>query len=134
MRARNIRLFFIGMVLHSVTFAQMTPVAYCPQFVAAVEAAAAVDAYHARCRSDGSGRHMNNLNKLLVSTQRITVLTIEDECFPEQNYRHAQQRMAQNFTIQLEQIGNCTAAKATGMLEQFTARYNAALAAIRALP
>ncbi|PQJ96414.1 hypothetical protein CXB77_10365 [Chromatium okenii] len=112
----------------------MTNTAHCQLFVTAVEAATAVDAYHARCRGDGSGRRMDNLNKLLVSTQRITVLTVEDECFPEQNYRRAQQRMEQDVTIQLEQIGGCAAAKAAGMVDQFTARYNAALAAIRAIP
>jgi len=135
MRTRDIGLFLIGVAAYSsAASAQMIDAAHCQPFVAAVEAAAAVDAYHARCRSDGSGRRMDNLNQLLVSTQRITVLTVEDECFPERNYRHAQQRLEQNFTIQLAHIGGCAAAKATGMLEQFTARYHAALAAIRALP
>ncbi|MBV5308088.1 hypothetical protein [Chromatium okenii] len=134
MRPRNFWLLFIGVAMYSATLAQMTDATHCQQFVAAVEAAAAVDAYHARCRGDGSGRRMDNLNKLLVSTQRITVLTVEDECFPEQNYRRAQPRMEQDFIIQLEQIGGCAAAKAAGMVDQFTARYNAALAAIRAIP
>lgn len=131
---QSFRLLLIGVMVHSGAFAQMSDTVNCPQLVAAVEAAAVVDAYHARCRGDGSGRRMDNLNQLLVNTRRITVLTIEDECFPEHDYRRAQQRLEQDFTIQLEQMGGCAAAKAAGMIAQFTARYHAALAAVRALP
>ncbi len=102
--------------------------------VEAVEAAAAVDFYHAQCRGDVSARRMDNLNKLLVSSRRITVLAVKDDYFPERNYRHVEKRLERDFMALLRDNGGCAGAKAAGLLEQFTARYESALAAIRALP
>ena len=44
----------------------------------AVEAAVEFDLYNARCRSDGSGRRTDNLNKELASKFRMTVLDVQD--------------------------------------------------------
>jgi hypothetical protein len=102
--------------------------------VEAVAAAAAVDFYHAQCRGDGSARRMDNLNKLFVSTRRITVLAVKDDYFPERNYRQVEHRLEQEFMELLREYGGCSGAKAAGLLTQLTARYDAAVAAVRALP
>lgn len=102
--------------------------------VAAVEAAADVDMYHARCRGDVSGRRMENLNKLLASRIRITVLTVEDDFFPERSYRRVQERLDQTFSATLRDAGGCAGAKKAGLPERMKARYDATLDAIRALP
>lgn len=102
--------------------------------VEAVEAAAAVDFYHARCRGDVSGRQTDNLNKLIVSRLRTTVLTVQDDFFPEHGYRRVQQRLEQDFLELLEEAGGCQGAKDSGLPERLRARYESALEAIRALP
>lgn len=102
--------------------------------VAAVEAASVVDIYHARCRGDVSGRRMENLNKLLVSKLRITVLTVKDDYFPEHSYRRAEERLEQDFATALRDAGGCQGAKESTLPEQWKTRYEATLDAIRALP
>lgn len=102
--------------------------------VEAVEAAAAVDFYYARCRGDQSGRRMENLNKLLVSKLRLTVLSVQDDLFPEQNYRLTQQRLERDFVTLLLDAGGCPGAKNSSLPDQLRARYAAELEAIHALP
>ncbi|MBK5964110.1 hypothetical protein CCR95_08435 [Thiocystis minor] len=102
--------------------------------VEAVEAASVVDLYHARCRGDVSGRRTENLNKLLVGKLRITVLTVKDDLFPERSYRHAEQRLEQDFATALRDVGGCQGAKESPLPEQWKTRYEATLDAIRALP
>ena len=102
--------------------------------VDAVTAASVVDMYHARCRGDVSGRRMENLNKLLVSKLRITVLTVEDDYFPERSYRRVQQRLEQDFSTILRDAGGCPGAKESTLPEQLKAHYDAGLDAVRALP
>ncbi|WP_295409215.1 hypothetical protein [uncultured Thiocystis sp.] len=102
--------------------------------VAAVEAASVVDLYHARCRGDVSGRQTENLNKLLVSKLRITVLTVKDDLFPERSYRRAEERLEQDFATVLREAGGCQGAKESPRPEQWKTRYEATLDAIRALP
>lgn len=102
--------------------------------VEAVEAAAAVDFYNARCRSDVSGRRTDNLNKELVSRLRTTVLSVQDDLFPERSYRRVQERLQEEFLETLRQAGGCKGAKESGMPERLGARYEAAINAIEALP
>lgn len=102
--------------------------------VEAVEAAAAVDFYNARCRSDVSGRRTDNLNKELVSRLRTTVLSVQDDLFPERSYRRVQERLQDEFLETLRQAGGCKGAKESGMSERLGARYEAAMSAIEALP
>ena len=102
--------------------------------VAAVEAAAALDDYNARCRSDDSGRHRDNLNKLLVNKLRLTITTVQDELFPERNYRAVQQRLLEQHTETLRQAGGCKPAKDAGLPEQLNARYRQSISTIEALP
>ncbi len=102
--------------------------------IGAVEAAAALDLYHARCRSDLSGRRTDNLNKLLVSKLRLTVLSVQDDLFPERSYRRVQQRLEQDFLAALRAAGGCPGAKRSGLSDQLRADYDAGVEAIRALP
>ena len=100
--------------------------------VDAVEAAAALDFYNARCRSDDSGRHGNNLNKQLVNKLRLTIVTVQDEMFPEHGYRAAQKRLLEQSAALL--ADGCKAAKEMGLAEQLNERYRKGVAAIEALP
>ncbi|HYN77458.1 MAG TPA: hypothetical protein VES73_06675 [Lamprocystis sp. (in: g-proteobacteria)] len=102
--------------------------------VAAVEAAAAVDFHNARCRSDESGRHSHNLNKLLVSKLQITIMGVQDDLFPEHSFRAVQQRFQEQFTENLRAAGGCQMAKAAGLADQLNERYRQGIAAIEALP
>ena len=102
--------------------------------VEAVEAASAVDFYHARCRGDQSGRRMENLNKLLVSKLRITVLSVQDDLFPERSYRRTQQRLEEDFVTLLRDAGGCPGAKDSALPDTLRDRYDAKLGAIRGLP
>ncbi len=102
--------------------------------VDAVEAAVALDLYNARCRSDGSGRHSDNLNKQLVSKLRLTIVTVQDEWFPERSFRAVQKRLQEQFTEALGQAGGCKGAKDAGLPEQLNARFRQGVAAIEALP
>lgn len=102
--------------------------------VEAVESASALDLYNARCRSDNSGRFMDNLNKALVGRLRITVLTIQDDLFPERGYRQAQRRMQEEFLATLGQAGGCKGAKESGLPERMQARHRELMEAIERLP
>ncbi len=102
--------------------------------VDAVEAAAALDFYNARCRSDDSGRNSDNLNKQLVSKLRLTIVTVQDEWFPEHGYRTVQKRFQEQSTAMLQQAGGCKPAKEAGLPEQLNARYRKGVTAIEALP
>lgn len=102
--------------------------------VEAVESAAALDFYNARCRSDSSGRHTDNLNKELVSKLRLTVMSVQDDLFPEQGFRQAQQRMQEGFLTTLREAGGCKGAKESGLPERLRARYREKLDAIESLP
>ena len=102
--------------------------------VDAVEAAAALDFYNARCRSDDSGRNSDNLNKQLVSKLLLTIVTVQDEWFPERDYRAVQKRLVEQSAELLRQAGGCKPTKEAGLPEQLNARYRKGVAAIEALP
>ncbi len=102
--------------------------------IEAVEAASALDIYNARCRSDGSGRHTDNLNKELVGKLRLTVTSVEDDLFPERDFRRAQQRLQEQFLETLRQAGGCKGAKDSGLPERLRSRFEESLDAIDALP
>jgi triphosphoribosyl-dephospho-CoA synthetase len=102
--------------------------------VEAVESATAIDLYNARCRSDNSGRFMDNLNKALVGRLRMTVITIQDDLFPERGFRQAQRRMQEQFQETLSQAGGCKGAKESGLPERMQARHRELLEAIDAMP
>jgi hypothetical protein len=102
--------------------------------VNAVEAAAELDLYHARCRRDVSGRRTDNLNKELVSKFRMTVIEVQDDMFPEGSYRRAQERLQRAFLAKLKDAGGCKGAKEQGMVEQLRGRYDDLLREIEKLP
>jgi len=102
--------------------------------VDAVTAATELDLYNARCRSDGSGRRTDNLNKELASKFRMTVLKVQDDLFPDGSYRRAQQRLQQEFLAKLKDAGGCREAKQAGMPKQLRARYEELMRAIDRLP
>lgn len=102
--------------------------------VDAVEAAADLDLYNARCRSDQSGRRTENLNKALTGRFRITVIGVQDRYFPERSYRKAQERIQNAFLERLKAAGGCTEAKTSGLREALEARHRETLRAIEALP
>ena len=102
--------------------------------VEAVEAAAALDFFNARCRSDNSGRHIDNLNKELVGKLRVTVISVQDDLFPERDYRRAQQRMQEQFIGVLREVGGCKGAKDSGLRDRLQASFREKLAAVEDLP
>lgn len=102
--------------------------------VNAVEAAAEFDLYNARCRSDGSGRRTDNLNKELAGKFRMTVLDVEDDLFPERSYRRAKERLQRDFLETLKQVGGCKEAKKAGMPAKLRERYDNLMQEIDALP
>ena len=102
--------------------------------VEAVTAAATLDFYNARCRSDDSGRHSDNLNKQLVGKLRLTIVTAEDEFFPDKGYRTVQKRLIEDAAEGLRQAGGCKGAKESGLSETLNTRYRKAVEAIEALP
>jgi len=102
--------------------------------VEAVSAAADVDLYNARCRSDQSGRRTNNLNKILASKFRLTVLKIQDDLFPEGSYRRAQARLQEEFLARLKEAGGCAGAKEADMPTVLGDRYDDLLHQIEKLP
>jgi hypothetical protein len=101
--------------------------------VDAVEAAAALDAYNARCRGDISGRHTDNLNKVLVGQLGTTVLSIQDDFFPERSYRAVQRRLEQDFLTTLRDAGGCQGAKEADLPDQLRRRYDTKLDGLRDL-
>lgn len=102
--------------------------------VEAVEAAAALDFFNARCRSDNSGRHIDNLNKELVGKLRVTVISVQDDLFPERDYRRAQQRMQEQFIGTLREVGGCKGAKDSGLRDRLQANFRETLEAVEDLP
>lgn len=102
--------------------------------VEAVESASALDLYNARCRSDNSGRFTDNLNKALVGRLRITVMTIQDDLFPERGFRQAQRRMQEDFLKTLGDAGGCKGVKESRLPERMQARHRELLEAIERLP
>ena len=102
--------------------------------VEAVEAAAELDRYNARCRSDGSGRRSDNLNKELASKFRMTILDVQDDLFPERSYRRAKERLQSDFLEKLKQAGGCKEAKKAGMPNELRERYDKLMEEIDALP
>jgi hypothetical protein len=102
--------------------------------VDAVEAAADLDLYSARCRSDGSGRRTDNLNKALVGKFRMTVIQVQDDFFPERSYRRVQDRLQGDFLERLRAAGGCKEAKQAGMPDQLRERYDGLVRQIDALP
>jgi len=102
--------------------------------VEAVESATALDLYNARCRSDNSGRYTDNLNKALAGRLRITVMTIQDDLFPERGFRQSQRRMQEEFVETLRQAGGCKGAKESGLAEKMQSRHREILEEIEALP
>ena len=102
--------------------------------IEAVTAAAELDLYNTRCRSDQSGRHTNNLNKTLTSKFRLTVLKIQDDLFPEKSYRRAQERIQADFLARLKNAGGCGGAKEGGMAAELGERYTRLHQAIERQP
>lgn len=102
--------------------------------VDAVEAAAELDLYNARCRGDQSGRRSENLNKALTGRFRITVIGVQDQYFPEHSYRKAQERIRIAFLERLNAAGGCSEAKAGGLRDALEARHRETLGAIEAPP
>jgi len=102
--------------------------------VDAVTAAAELDLYNARCRSDQSGRSTNNLNKILASKFRLTVLKVQDDLFPDGSYRQVQARLQEQFLNRLKEVGGCTGAKSSGMPAQLGDRYDSLTREIERLP
>ena len=93
-----------------------------------------MDLYNARCRSDQSGRRTDNLNKLLASKFRLTVLKVQDDLFPEKSYRRAQTRLQEEFLARLKAAGGCPGAKEAGLPAQLGDRYQALMREIERLP
>ena len=102
--------------------------------VEAVEAAADLDLYNARCRGDVSGRRTEVLNKAMVGKLRTTVLAVQDDLFPERSYRRTQQRLESDFLDRLREIGGCQGAKDSELPDALRRRYQEKLDAVRALP
>jgi len=102
--------------------------------VDAVQAAAEIDLYNARCRSDVSGRLTDNLNKELVSKFRMTVLEVEDDLFADGSYRRAKDRLEQDFLTKLKEAGGCKEAKKAGMAIRLRERYDELMRKIGRLP
>jgi hypothetical protein len=102
--------------------------------VEAVSAAADVDLYNARCRSDQSGRLTNNLNKTLASKFRMTVLEVQDDLFPEGSYRRAKARLQEDFLARLKEAGGCAGAKEADLPAVLGERYHTLLRQIERLP
>ena len=126
-------LLTVGLVIQS-TAALSLEEATEQLLIEAVEAAYAVDLYHARCRSDGSNRRTENLNKLLASRMRMTVLRVQDDVFPERNYRKVQERLQRDFLAMLAENGGCAGVKDSELPAELRARYDEKMRAIEALP
>ncbi len=102
--------------------------------VDAVEAAFELDLYNNRCRQDRSGRRTDNLNKLLASGFRMTVLDAEDDLFPEGYYRDSQERMTRDFVERLRVMGGCAGAKEAGLRNSLRERYEQAIDRLEQFP
>jgi len=102
--------------------------------VNAVEVAAELDFYGARCRSDVSGRYTDDLNKELAGKFRMTVSDVKDDLFPEQSYRSVNERLQRDFLEKLKAAGSCKEAKQAGMPTRLQARYKVLMQEIEQLP
>jgi hypothetical protein len=102
--------------------------------VDAVEAAFELDLYNNRCRQDRSGRRTENLNKILASGFRMTVLDAQDDLFPEGYYRDSQTRMTTDFLGRLREMGGCSGAKEAKLRDALRERYEQAIAKLEAFP
>jgi len=102
--------------------------------VNAVEAAFELDLYNNRCRQDRSGRRTENLNKVLASGFRMTVIDAQDDLFPEGYYRDAQARMTEDFLLRLREMGGCSGAKEAKLRDALRERYERAIAELEAFP
>ncbi|MEA1049515.1 hypothetical protein U5801_06820 [Lamprobacter modestohalophilus] len=102
--------------------------------VNAVEAAFELDLYNNRCRQDRSGRRTENLNKILASGFRMTVLDVQDDLFPEGYYRDAQARMREDFLARMREMGGCSGAKEAKLRDELRERYEQAINELEAFP
>jgi hypothetical protein len=102
--------------------------------VDAVEAAFELDLYNNRCRQDRSGRRTENLNKVLASSFRMTVLDAQDDLFPEGYYRDAQARMSADFLERLQALGGCAGAKEKRLRDSLRERYDQAMRRLEQFP
>ena len=102
--------------------------------VNAVEAAFELDLYNNRCRQDRSGRRTENLNKILASGFRMTVLDAQDDLFPEGYYRDAQARMTEDFLQRLREMGGCAGAKEAKLRDELRERYELAVEELETFP
>lgn len=102
--------------------------------VDAVEAAFELDLYNNRCRQDRSGRRTENLNKVLASSFRMTVLDAQDDLFPEGYYRDAQARMSADFLERLQALGGCAGAKEKRLRDSLRERYDQAMQRLEQFP
>jgi hypothetical protein len=102
--------------------------------VDAVEAAFELDLYNNRCRQDRSGRRTENLNKVLASGFRMTVLDAQDDLFPEGYYRDAQERMTRDFLERLRAMDGCAGAKEAGLRDSLRERYEQAMERLEEFP
>ncbi len=100
----------------------------------AVEAAFELDLYNNRCRQDRSGRRTENLNKILASGFRMTVLDAQDDLFPEGYYRDAQARMSEDFLRRLREMGGCSGAKEAKLRDELRDRYVRVIDELEAFP
>lgn len=102
--------------------------------VNAVEAAFELDLYNNRCRRDRSGRRTENLNKILASGFRMTVIDAQDDLFPEGYYRDAQARMTEDFLRRLREMGGCAGAKEAKLRDELRERYEQTVEALEEFP
>lgn len=102
--------------------------------VEAVEAAYELDLFNNRCRQDRSGRRTENLNKLLASSFRMTVLDAQDDLFPEGYYRDARSRMSEDFLARLQALGGCAGAKEKKLRDTLRERYEQAMRQLEQFP
>lgn len=102
--------------------------------VDAVEAAFELDLYNNRCRQDLSGRRSENLNKVLASGFRMTVLDAQDDLFPEGYYRDSQARMTEDFLSRLREMGGCSGAKEAKLRDELRERYELAMEGLERFP
>ncbi|AGA90487.1 hypothetical protein Thimo_1710 [Thioflavicoccus mobilis 8321] len=102
--------------------------------VEAVEAAVRLDLFHARCRSDGSNRRTENLNKMIAGKFQLTIIGVQDDLFPERSYRRAQERLQRDFAADLRAAGGCQAARDSGVAAQLAERYEELFSALERLP
>ncbi|MBK5931800.1 hypothetical protein CCR82_15020 [Halochromatium salexigens] len=100
----------------------------------AVEAAFELDLYNNRCRQDRSGRRSENLNKVLASGFRMTVLDAQDDLFPEGYYRDAQARMREDFLARLQELGGCSGAKQAKLRDRLRERYEETMDRLEQFP